>query len=467
MGEMLGYYVMPHPPIIIPEIGRGEEIKAEKTLKACRQVAKEIGDLKPETIIVITPHGPVFSDAVAAIDAPRVPGDFKRFGAPHVKMDMNVNMHLTENIIRYAEEYDIQVASITQNSLREYNILCELDHGAMVPLYFINKEYKDYEIVHITYGMLQKIDLYRLGMAIKRAVEGEEFSCVMIASGDLSHRLKDDGPYDFNPRGLEFDKEIIRLLEAGDTMGVFSLNRELVEDAGECGLRSFYILLGAMEGMDFKGELLSYEGPFGVGYGVMRLRAEKSEERAFLPELKKIRRLEYEESKVNEDPYVRLARKSLEHYVANKEYISIPEDTPKDLLNDRRGVFVSIKKNGELRGCIGTIAPTRDNIAEEIINNAVEAGIYDPRFFEVEEGELEDLVYSVDILMPAEKAAKSDLDPQRYGVIVRSDGRAGLLLPNLEGINTVDEQLEIALKKAGISPNEDYNIERFEVIRHR
>lgn len=467
MGKILGYYIMPHPPIMIPEIGRGEEIKIEKTLKACRRIGKEIGDKKPDTIIIITPHGPLFRDAVALTDVPNIKGDFKRFGAPHVDLSMNVNMHLTENIIRYAEDYNIPIVTITKNSLKEYNVLCELDHGAGVPLYFIDKEYKDYEIVHITYGMLNKIDLYRLGMAIKKAVEEEEFKCAVIASGDLSHRLSDDGPYEYNPRGGEFDREILKLLSTGDTLGVFSMDRDLIEEAGECGLRSFYILLGTMDGSSVRGEVLSYEGPFGVGYGVMRFDGEKSMDREFLDRLKGLRRMEHEGKRVNEDEYVKLARESLEYYVRNKKYMEVPDYINGEMLNDRRGVFVSIKKEGELRGCIGTILPTKKNIAEEIVNNAVEAGIYDPRFFEVEEDELEDLVYSVDVLMPPEKAELSSLDPERYGVIVRKGNRAGLLLPNLEGINTVEEQIRIALRKAGIELEEDFEIERFEVIRHR
>src|SRR5690606_36304199 len=133
---------------------------------------------------------------------------------------------------------------------------------------------------------------------------------------------------------------------------------------------------------------------------------------------------------------------------------------------NRRGVFVSIKKNGNLRGCIGTIRPVTKNIAQEIIRNAVEAGVYDPRFSPVEEDELPELEFSVDVLTEPVKANKEELDPKKYGVIVRSGHKTGVLLPNLEGVDTVEEQLRIALQKAGISPDEDYDIEKFEVIRH-
>lgn len=135
--------------------------------------------------------------------------------------------------------------------------------------------------------------------------------------------------------------------------------------------------------------------------------------------------------------------------------------------NTKRGVFVSLKKFGSLRGCIGTIFPSTDNIGEEIIKNAVEAGLEDPRFSPVIPSELKDITISVDVLTEALKAPIDELDPKIYGVIVRSGRKTGLLLPDLEGINDASEQIHIALKKAGIEPEENYSIEKFEVIRHK
>ncbi|HPL52554.1 MAG TPA: AmmeMemoRadiSam system protein A, partial [Bacillota bacterium] len=167
------------------------------------------------------------------------------------------------------------------------------------------------------------------------------------------------------------------------------------------------------------------------------------------------------------DPYVKLAIETLETYVRTGNKIEIPEDLPEEMLTDRAGVFVSLKKYGELRGCIGTIAPTTINIAAEIIQNAISAGIRDPRFSPVRKEELSDLVYSVDVLgEPEPIESKKELNVKKYGVIVRSGYRTGLLLPNLEGVDTVDYQVSIALQKAGIRSNEPYEMERFEVIRH-
>jgi AmmeMemoRadiSam system protein A len=126
-----------------------------------------------------------------------------------------------------------------------------------------------------------------------------------------------------------------------------------------------------------------------------------------------------------------------------------------------------LKKHGELRGCIGTIEPVRRNLAEEIINNAVSAGAEDPRFRPLQLEELPDLTISVDVLAPPEPIdSEDDLDPRRYGVIVSSRGRVGLLLPNLGGIDTVAEQVGIARQKAGLLPDEPVRLARFEVTRH-
>lgn len=168
------------------------------------------------------------------------------------------------------------------------------------------------------------------------------------------------------------------------------------------------------------------------------------------------------------DPYVALARYSFVNYTRLHVHVDIPDDVslPDEMLQRRAGTFVSLHKNGDLRGCIGTIAPTEPNIAQEIISNAISACSRDPRFPEVQESELPEIVCSVDVLGETEPCAFSDLDPQRYGVIVSNGWRRGLLLPNLEGVDTADMQVAIARRKAGIGRDEPVELARFEVVRH-
>ena len=164
-------------------------------------------------------------------------------------------------------------------------------------------------------------------------------------------------------------------------------------------------------------------------------------------------------------PLVRLAKETVESYIRQEKIPKPKELTPE--MRERAGVFVSIKKFGELRGCIGTFEPTKANVAEEIISNAISSATRDPRFPPVNAAELPHLSYSVDILTKPEPVEdQSQLDPKRYGAIVESGGRRGLLLPDLEGVNTVEEQIDICCRKAGISPQEPIKLYRFRVRRY-
>lgn len=167
-----------------------------------------------------------------------------------------------------------------------------------------------------------------------------------------------------------------------------------------------------------------------------------------------------------EHPLVQLARRTIEAYVREGKMIEPPlEMTPE--MKEKAGTFVSLHRHGQLRGCIGTFTPVQDNVAEEIIHNAVSSATQDPRFLPVQPHELDDLEISVDVLSTPEPVSDmTELDPRRYGVIVVAGRRRGLLLPDLEGVDTVAEQIDICRRKAGIGPDEPVQIYRFEVRRY-
>ncbi len=163
---------------------------------------------------------------------------------------------------------------------------------------------------------------------------------------------------------------------------------------------------------------------------------------------------------------VRLAKKTVETYIKEGRVFKPPKLTLK--MKERAGVFVSIHKLGELRGCIGTLEPVRSNVAEEIILNAIGSAIRDPRFLPITPDELKDLDYKVDVLTTPEPVKSQDqLDPRRYGIIVEAGFRKGVLLPDLEGVDTVEEQVDVCRQKAGIAPNEPVWLYRFEVKRYK
>lgn len=465
---ILSCYLMPHAPIMVPEVGKSQSRIVQDSIDAAEAVGREIKDLAPDTVIIISPHGPVFRDAICLYDFP-LKGSLANFRAPEVYLEYEADYKLMNEILYLSKTENIPVVTAKEAQLERFGFSQELDHGVIVPLYFVNKYISDFNLVAMAFGMLPYEELYAFGKLLREAVINTQKKVVVIASGDLSHRLTPDAPAGYSPEGEIFDKELISILGHWDLKSLYNLEPSLIEKAGECGLRSIWIMAGTLDGKKVKPKIFSYEGPFGVGYCVAKFEPDDNKkDESFKSQLDRQYYKNTQEIRRNEDPYVRLARNTLECYVRGER---LPEpstlDLPKSMLTQRAGVFVTIKKRGQLRGCIGTFLPTKKNIAEEIQRNAISAGCEDPRFPPVREDELDELVYSVDVLSKPEPVNSLDqLDPKRYGIIVSKGFRRGLLLPNLEGVNTVEEQLNIALQKAGISPREKYNIERFEVERH-
>jgi len=455
-------FIVPHPPLIVPEIGRGEEKKIQKTITAYEEVAKQIARINPDTIILTTPHSILYADYFHISPGKKAAGSFRNFGAPTVGMEVEYDQDFVSRLEALASSSGIRAGTLGEKDK-------SLDHATMVPLYFLNKHLKDYKLVRISLSGFSPLVHYRLGKLIRELTEAEEKTYVFIASGDLSHKLKKDGPYGLSEEGPVFDREVTEAMANGDFLRFLTFDEALCDAAGECGLRSFIIMAGALDGTRMDSRLLSYEGPFGVGYAVAAFKPVISDDtRHFDLTFEEKQAQDLEKLKAREDNYVKLARASLEHYIRTSRPLERPLDLSGDLLHQKAGVFVSLKMDGRLRGCIGTTMPTTSSVADEIIQNAISAGTGDPRFEPVSEAELPKLVYSVDVLKrPESIQSKTELDPKRYGVIVRCRGRSGLLLPNLEGIDSVEEQISIALRKAGIGENEPYMMERFEVIRHK
>lgn len=467
MGELVFAGLCPHPPIIVPQVGKGETVKVSATVAALRQIAINMLAKEPEVVVFITPHGTVFTDAVGVVTVDPLRGNLGQFGAPEINFDLPNALDLSKAIVDIARQKGISMARIDRPLATRYQTTTDLDHGIMVPLYFLVEAGLSPKLVSISMGLLARHELYMFGVALQEAIFNSSYRVAVVASGDLSHRLTPDAPAGFNPRGEEFDRLVKGSLEKMDIQGLIDLPWDLVEQAGECGLRPLLMMLGSLEGLQVRPEILSYEGPFGVGYLVAQfIPTGRDERRMLLSKLLRQKDERIQQVRKKESFPVSLARESLENYVQRGQIIEAPLSLPPELAK-KAGAFVSIKKNGQLRGCIGTISPTKDNVAQEIISNAIKAGTGDPRFDPVEPEELEQLVYSVDILHEPEPVESLDqLDPRQYGVIVKSRGRSGVLLPNLDGIDTAEEQVAIARQKAGIGPGEKVQLYRFKVDRY-
>lgn len=438
--------IYPHAAIALPEVGKEEAAKVAATYAAMRELARRAKDSQADVIVLITPHGPLFRDAVAMLDIDPLMGTLAQFGVSGITYSYQNDRSLLEAVELEADRAGIRTAVIDKRSAAAYRVAAELDHGATVPLYFFRQFDINLPLLHLTFGLLPPRRLFEFGRACRRALERQKKRAAVICSSDLSHRLIPGAPTGYSPAGRKFDEKLASLLEQYDVEGVINIDSDLLEEAGECGYRSILICLGMLDGDTVVPEILSYEGPFGVGYLTADLTPAGNKRKP--------------------SEHVQLAKKALESYVLQGERIKSPQDS--ELNKTKAGAFVTLKMDGRLRGCIGTIEPLRESLAREIIENAISAGTADPRFSPVTAGELPHLSYSVDVLLTPEKiSGKKELDPKRYGVIVESGRRRGLLLPDLEGVNTAEEQLAIALQKAGISPGEPYRLYRFLVRRYK
>jgi len=465
LGRLILGSLCPHPPIIIPEVGGDEVYKAKKTFKGMQAAAESIARRKPEVLVIISPHAPAFHDKIAVNQVPILRGSMGQFGAYQVEFREENDLELGRSIIQKAQEKDIPVKELGPGYLRDSFSTEILDHGIMVPLYFIRKAGLNCPIVPISISFLPLEKMYLFGIAVREAIGESGKNAVVVASGDMSHRLSSSGPYGYDSAGKVFDEKIVQSVSKADPLILFEMSEDFVERAGQCGLRPLVMLFGSLDGFNVESTVHSYEGPFGVGYVVAELLpGGENKERSFWDRLFSV---DAEEKESNFSYPVKLAWDSLRAYILEEKIISVPEDIP-DELKKPAGAFVSLKKKGQLRGCIGTFRPTRKNAAEEIIMNAISAAVRDPRFAPVSPDELDQLEITVDILKEPEPVKDvGELDPKRYGVIVRKGARTGLLLPDIEGVDTVQEQLRIAKEKAGISPFEDCEIEKFEVIRYK
>jgi MEMO1 family protein len=258
--------VAPHPPIMVPEIGGGELKKIPGSGAAMRELADEVESIGPDTLVIMSPHSPLYADAFTIKVAPRLFGSFSAFGAPQVSVQSEPDLELASLVVERAGDRGVEVEQVRSGGIRGGG---ELDHGILVPLYFIFR--RQYPLVCLSMSLLDYRDHYQLGIAVREAAESLGRSVVFIASGDMSHRLIPGAPAGYSPRGEDFDRQIVDIVESADFARLFKLDPALVEEAGECGLRSIFALAGAVDGYAVDSKVLSYEGPFGVGYLVARV----------------------------------------------------------------------------------------------------------------------------------------------------------------------------------------------------
>jgi len=249
---------LPHPPIIIPTIGSPLDLqKVSKTLKSIEKITEIFGQTHSETVIIVSPHAPLFPDAFSLNLSPTFVGRFLNFGDFSTELMYKNDLNLANSILEATNSTNIPIRTIQSN---------ELDHGTLVPLYFLSQTQPSINLVSLGFSFLSRVTHYNFGKLLQKVILKENKKIAFVASGDLSHRLTKEAPAGFSPKGKEFDEKIVKLLQEKNVQGILNFDENLAEEAGECGYRSLLILLGILDSINWKPEILSYEGPFGVGY---------------------------------------------------------------------------------------------------------------------------------------------------------------------------------------------------------
>ncbi|HEY32313.1 MAG TPA: AmmeMemoRadiSam system protein B [Dehalococcoidia bacterium] len=420
-------------------------------LKSVLEQLVEEKAVKEDVVGALMPHaGYEYSGGVAGATISRVkftdtfvimgPGHRPGLGGPFSIMTEGVwKTPLGE--VAIDEELGKKILA-SSRFLKEDYVAHLQEHAVEVQLPFLQYFKPDVRMVPIVLAHADVTVYQEIGQALAGAIREIGREVVIIASGDMTH-------YEPQKVAEQKDRQGVEAILSLDEVEL--LKRVQEQDISMCAYAPAASMIVAAKELGAGGaELVKYQtsgdttGDYSavVGYaGIIIKKGEMS-------------------------PIAKLAKDVVEKYVREGERPRPEVLTPE--MRGRAGVFVSIHKNEALRGCIGTFEPVESNIAEEIVSNAISSATRDPRFLPITVDELKDLDYSVDVLTTPEPIdSKDQLDPKRYGVIVEAGWRRGLLLPDLEGVDSVDEQIDICRQKAGIAPNEPVNLYRFEVKRHK
>jgi AmmeMemoRadiSam system protein A len=450
-GRIIITVLMPHAPVLVPAVGGKRGNQAGASVSAMAETARRVVKAGPDTIVLISPHTPRRRGAFAIWAGGRISGSLAQFGAPAAAVDLPADEILSGLITEEAGMRGLEIWQLHD---------AELDHGAVVPLWHLADAGWRGPTVLIGLNYPGEPGLVELGEAIAAAARRAGRRVALVASGDMSHRLQPGAPAGFHPRAKEFDGAFIECLRAGDYRKLLDFDSGLSDLAAEDALDSTLVAASAVNWNAAGHEVLSYEGPFGVGYGVAILHHSPTEDVS----------AGARETDVAEagKALAQVARRSIE--AAFRGDVGKPDMPAEGIPSERHGVFVTLRSpRGELRGCVGTLTPHFGNTAEETWHVARDAAFRDGRFAPVDAHELEQLRFEVSVVLPLEEVASmAELDPRRYGVVLATgDGRRGILLPDVKGIETVEQQLEAARHKGGIGGFEPVRIHRFAVKKSR
>lgn len=451
-GRVVVAILLPHAPVLVPGVGGNRVTEVRSSALAMTEAARRLVEARPDTVVLLSPHLARRPGAFGIRPGPRLHGSLAQFGAPAARIDLPADPEFRETLRAEGERLGLAFWEVHGEPL---------DHGATVPLWYLADAGWQGPTVVVGLNYPGEGGLEPLGRAMAQAAARLGRRVAVVASGDLSHRLKPGAPSGYDPRAREFDRAFISLIRDGRYPDLRQIDPALQDLAAEDAVDSTTIALAATGWSPAGHAVLSYEGPFGVGYGVAVLHeagrpGSGPEEGAG-------------ESPADGPALLEAARRSVEAALQRRE--DAPPAPPRPSLAGRHPVFVTLRRreSGALRGCVGTLTPQTRHVLEEVWEMAREAAFGDRRFPPVQAVELPGLAFEVSVLSPLEAVESPDqLDPRRHGVVVRAaDGRRGALLPGLPGVDTPAQQVEVARRKAGLGPGEPVRLERFTVRQYR
>lgn len=437
--------LLPHAPVLVPGVGRERLRDVRRTVEAMQVVARRAVAARPDTVVVISPHSPRRSAAYGLWERSPLRGSFRDFGA-----EEGVALPTDPVFLRQLER------EAGARGVRTWRIETgQLDHGATVPLWYLAAAGWMGPTVVLGLSDPEDPGLDACGAAIAAAAGALRRRVAVIASGDMSHRLTPSAPCGYDPAGARFDRAFIKLLRHGAPDAIRGFDPALAEPAAEDAVDSTRVAMAATGFAADGREVLSYEGPFGVGYGVAVLFAggEAGPVGQSAPTAGIL-------AQGADLPGV--ARASVAAALAQGP--ERPPFTAAGELAEPHALFVTLRDvSGELRGCTGTVAVPPADQVRQTWEQARASAFHDPRFRPLEAAELSRVRFSVSVLDPPEPVeSAAALDPAIFGVLVRAaDGRRGVLLPGIEGVDTAERQLELARRKGRIGPDEPIEIRRF------
>lgn len=439
---------MPHPLMLIPEIGKGESLKLYQVSLACHQIAQELKDLSVKTIIILV-AAPKDKPYFGLYGGDRFNGNFNDFASE----SMEIHGKLNEDFIQKLQELAMRDGLPVLIKATEE---CQLDEKVLIPLSFIQKYVEDYQLVPMTCPVFDDRTLYLFGMHLQEVAHLSQEPVAVLISSNLSQ-----GPS--ATHAVSFDQTFLNLMTSKQPLSLFDLSEEIEFQQNEDVVSLMKILLGTLDGKRIGGELYAYQNPFGVGYGVLSLTALGPGTKAY-KYIGRSGEVKGGELLRGNNPYVSLARKCMEDYMSGMKTLLSKAAIPEMMIIHRHGVFVSFYKEGTLLGRFGDVQPCTDCVATEIMHHTL--SFIRTLETSMTEGELSQLKVTIDLALNPQVVTAEDLNPTFYGIKVSKGDHQGVILPKDGAYQSSRDQLLLACGQAGIPFSEQMTIERFEVIHY-